>query len=175
MTPDPSQQNVHSTASSPGGVQPRRALRAIRALMNDPSDLPQVFAIIESLSGPAPGLLAHRFRRSSAGARLLHERPDITLLLEDREGLRSLPEGSLGRAYLAFVESENISAEGIRAASENRAVAPSDGNSAVAPADEQAFVKVRMRDTHDLWHALTGYKGDIIGEAALLGFIFAQT
>jgi len=32
-----------------------------------------------------------------------------------------------------------------------------------------------MRDTHDLWHALTGYKGDLIGEASLLGFILAQT
>src|SRR5262249_40534026 len=32
-----------------------------------------------------------------------------------------------------------------------------------------------MRDTHDLWHALTGYKGDLIGEASLLGFSLAQT
>jgi ubiquinone biosynthesis protein COQ4 len=32
-----------------------------------------------------------------------------------------------------------------------------------------------MRDTHDLWHVVTGYKGDLIGEASLLAFSFAQT
>jgi len=33
----------------------------------------------------------------------------------------------------------------------------------------------RMRDTHDLWHVVTGYKGDLVGEASLLAFLFAQT
>ena len=33
----------------------------------------------------------------------------------------------------------------------------------------------RMRDTHDLWHVVTGYKGDLVGEASLLAFTFAQT
>jgi ubiquinone biosynthesis protein COQ4 len=32
-----------------------------------------------------------------------------------------------------------------------------------------------MRDTHDLWHAAVGYSGDVLGETALLAFIFAQT
>ena len=37
------------------------------------------------------------------------------------------------------------------------------------------YISDRMRDTHDLWHAVTGYKGDLIGEASLLGFSLAQT
>ena len=32
----------------------------------------------------------------------------------------------------------------------------------------------RMRDTHDLWHAATGYKGDVVGELAVLAFTLAQ-
>lgn len=32
-----------------------------------------------------------------------------------------------------------------------------------------------MRDTHDLWHAVTGYKADVPGELGLLAFNFAQT
>jgi ubiquinone biosynthesis protein COQ4 len=32
-----------------------------------------------------------------------------------------------------------------------------------------------IRDSHDLWHVVTGYHGDLIGEAALLAFSFAQT
>ena len=33
----------------------------------------------------------------------------------------------------------------------------------------------RVRDTHDIWHVLTGYKADeSLGEAALVSFSFAQ-
>ena len=31
-----------------------------------------------------------------------------------------------------------------------------------------------MRDTHDVWHAATGYQGDVAGELALLAFTLAQ-
>jgi ubiquinone biosynthesis protein COQ4 len=148
--------------------EPRRAVRAIRALLRNPEDLPQVFTIIEALSGPAPARLEARFRGTPTGKRLLGAQPDIVAILEDREGLRRLPAGSLGRAYLAFVESENISAAGIRAAS-------AEGGFRPVRSSEHEFVKARMRDTHDLWHALTGYRGDLVGEAVLLSFLFAQT
>lgn len=32
-----------------------------------------------------------------------------------------------------------------------------------------------MRDTHDLWHTVTGYHGDLVGELSLLAFSFTQT
>ncbi|MEO1490022.1 MAG: Coq4 family protein, partial [Pseudomonadota bacterium] len=32
----------------------------------------------------------------------------------------------------------------------------------------------RLRDTHDLFHVLTGYGRDALGEASLLGFSYAQ-
>lgn len=105
---------------------------------------------------------------SQSGRRLLLGRPDIVPLLGDRDALRRLPEGSLGRAYLAFVESENISAAGILAADG----AGRTGERRYPPAQE--YMHHRLRDTHDLWHALTGYQGDVLGEAALLGFTLAQ-
>src|SRR3974390_2556273 len=77
-----------------------------------------------------------------------------------------MPEGSLGRAYLAFVESEGISAEGIRDASVK--------NRERSIPEAFAYLHCRMRDTHDLWHAATGYKGDVRGELALLAFTLAQ-
>jgi ubiquinone biosynthesis protein COQ4 len=33
----------------------------------------------------------------------------------------------------------------------------------------------RMRDSHDLWHVVTGYGRDLIGEASLLAFTYGQT
>jgi len=95
---------------------PRRALRAARILAADPDDLPQVFTIIESLSGGTLQRVSARIAHDPAGRRMIEQRPDIVNLLADREALARLPEGSLGRAYLAFVEREHISAEGIRSA-----------------------------------------------------------
>jgi ubiquinone biosynthesis protein COQ4 len=140
-----------------------RAARALGALLKDPDDLPQVFTLIESVSGTAPHRLLFRLRRTESGKRLLRDKPDIMPVLADRAGLHALPEGSLGRAYLAFVESEGISPEGIKTASEG-----------IKPPPAFAFLNMRMRDTHDLWHAATGYKGDVLGEASLLAFTLAQ-
>ena len=146
-----------------------RAGRALAALLRDPDDLPQVFTLIDSMSGTAPHRLLRRFKRSEVGARILRQEPDIVPLLADRDALRALPEGSLGRAYLAFVEAEGITAQGIRDAS-------TTGEATTGGYHAQAFryVHARMRDTHDVWHAATGYKGDVVGELALLAFTLAQ-
>lgn len=144
-----------------------RALRALGALVQNPDDTAQAFALIESLERSAERLL-RRFREDPAGAALLREKPEILPHLVDRDALRAMDEGSLGRAYLAFVESEGISAEGlVEAARAGERTAPID--------PDHAYLRARLRDTHDLWHAITGYRGDILGEAALLAFSFAQT
>lgn len=144
-----------------------RAGRALSALLRDPDDLPQVFTLIDSMSGTAPHRMLRGFQRTESGRRVLRERPDIVRVLADREALRALPEGTLGRAYLAFVESEGISAEGIRDASVH-------GEVAHRRPEAFDYLHQRMRDTHDLWHAATGYKGDVLGELALLAFSLGQ-
>jgi ubiquinone biosynthesis protein COQ4 len=155
--------------SNPFKFEAPKGLRAARALLANPDDLPQVFTLLEALSGDTLPRLERRLGSSETGRRLLKERPDIVRLLDDREALRRLPSGSLGRAYLAFVESENISAAGIKEA----AAQGIQGRDELPPG--QAYVHQRMRDTHDLWHAVTGYKGDVLGETALLAFTLAQT
>jgi ubiquinone biosynthesis protein COQ4 len=148
---------------------PLRALRAARNLIINPEDLPQVFTMIESLSGTTLSRITKRMAKEEGSARLLRERTDIVPTLVDRDALRRMPEGSLGRAYLAFVESENISAQGIL-----DAAAQGTSHLGDLPPD-LAYTHGRMRDTHDLWHALTGYKGDVLGELALIAFTYAQT
>ena len=46
-----------------------RAGRALAALMRDPDDLPQVFTLIDSMSGTAPHRMIRKLRRSTEGAR----------------------------------------------------------------------------------------------------------
>lgn len=151
------------------GLYPLRALRALRALIANPDDTSQVFTIIESLSGRAPLRVTDRFARDPDGARLLAERPDILSLLRDRAALERMPAGSLAHAYLAFLDREGITADGLVRASEDGATG------AFELGRDFEYVSDRLRDTHDLWHAVTGYQGDVVGETALLAFSVAQT
>lgn len=144
-----------------------RAGRALAALLRNPEDLPQVFTLIDSISGTAPHRLLLGFKLRESGRRILRDRPDILPRLADRTALRALPNGSLGRAYLAFVESEGISPEGIRDAS-------GEGTAAPSRSEVFGYLRARMRDTHDLWHAVTGYQGDVLGELSILAFTLGQ-
>jgi ubiquinone biosynthesis protein COQ4 len=152
--------------SDEGGFHPLEAWRALRALSNDPDDTAQVFRIVRAL--PSGDRVVRRLRRTESGARLLAERPSLLAALSDRDALLAMPEGSLGRAYGEFMTSEQISADGLVAASV-------DGGDARLVSEEQRFVGERLRDMHDLWHVVTGYGRDLLGEAALLAFTFAQT
>jgi len=148
-------------------LRPLTAVRAIRDLFANPNDTQYVFEIIEALQGPSLMRLRDRLRQSEQGRRLLSERPDLVPLLNDRDGLRALPDGSLGRAYLAFVEAEGISADGLVGASVGTRREDEDA--------ELRWIRDWLRDTHDLWHAVLGYEGDLVGEAALLAFTHYET
>lgn len=149
--------------------RPFVALRALGALSADPDDLPKVFTIIESLPGRSAEHLTAGFHACAQGRQLLAAKPDLGARLADRAALRAMPEGSLGRAYAELMDREGITPEGIVAAS----VAGRDERLDKTP--EHAFIADRMRDTHDLWHVVTGYGMDLLGEAALLCFILPQT
>lgn len=150
-------------------MQPKRALKALWKLLADPNDTAQVFTIIESLAGRSQLELYNRFLSEPSGQRLLQDRPQILEKLADRAYLESLPAGSLGRAYLAFLDREGITPDGLVEASVEGHAMELD------PESEPEYIRSRLRDTHDLWHAVTGYEGDVLGELALLAFSTAQT
>jgi ubiquinone biosynthesis protein COQ4 len=148
-------------------IRPLAALRAIRALIANPDDTALVFEIIEALSGRSRTRVFDRFRRTESGQRLLAARPNLLAQLTDRAALLALPAGTLGRTYGEFMSREQISADGLVEASE-------DWLRHDIPADRRWFAD-RLRDTHDLWHVVTGYGRDLVGEASLLAFTYAQT
>lgn len=145
------------------------AWAGIRALISNPDDTPQVFKIIRALAGNSNEQQFERFLRSEHGPAVLAEGRSLVDRLSDREYLESLPDGSLGRAYADFTAREQITPAGLVDASES-----------VAQADEEdlcpqrALFGARLRDSHDLWHVLTGYGRDLFGEAALLAFTYRQ-
>lgn len=147
--------------------RPLEALRALRVLSRDPDATGEVFKIVAALSGDTQLRIARRLGQSEAGQKLLREGRSLLPVLLDRARLRTLPEESLGRAYLQFCERHGITADGLVAASR-------EGDMSALSQEEQ-FVHARMRDIHDLMHVVTGYQTDLVGEASVLAFTVAQT
>jgi ubiquinone biosynthesis protein COQ4 len=154
---------------APDRVRPIEAFRALGALFRDPDDTSQVFRVIRALSGRSGERGFQRFAHSEAGARILEQRSVLREKLENREQLLALPAGSLGRAYAAFMDREHLSAGGLVGASDESR----REDSLLDP--ERALYTERLRDMHDLWHVVTGYERDLLGEAALLAFTYKQT
>ena len=153
-----------------GRIHPIPAWRSLQRLIANPDDTARVFEIIDALSGNNDQTLFKRFRGTETGRRVLAEERDILATLSARDALLELPFGSLGHTYAEFMGREQISADGLvdASASAGKKDAPE------LPPDRQ-LVGARLRDMHDLWHVVTGYQRDLVGEAALLAFTYAQT
>ena len=155
------------TASIPTDTRlhPFKAMRAFRVL-RDTGDTRQVFVILRAMRGNALTKTFRRFARSAVGQKVLAERRNLFPLLTDHDALRRLPDGSLGRAYLAFMEEEQLSAQGLVQASESWEDDP-------MPPDVDLF-RARLRELHDVSHVVTGYGRDPLGELCLLAFTYRQ-
>jgi ubiquinone biosynthesis protein COQ4 len=156
----------------PGGshfaYRPREAWGALKALLANPEETQHVFTIVRALSGKTLLRGYNRFTGTQTGRAVLEEQRDLIAVLDNRPLLRSLPEGSLGRHYLAFVEREELTADGLVEASLAEGAQPN-----VNP--NFARYASRLRDMHDLWHVTCGYGRDVAGEVCLLAFTMAQT
>jgi len=146
-----------------------RAYNAVRALIADKEDTTQVFEIMRALSGQSVPKAYRRLLKSENGGRLAVRQTELAGMLDDHDTLRQLPEDSVGRTYLAFVEAQNISAEGLAQASEEVEDIVMDAQ------HPYAWFGRRLRDVHDIWHVLTGYNRDALGESCLVAFSYAQT
>jgi ubiquinone biosynthesis protein COQ4 len=160
---------VSEATQNPYRIQPLRALKAVRALIADKEDTAQVFEIVTSLAGRTLPKGYLKLLRTPDGGRIAYEHAELAPILDDHDSLRALPEGSVGRAYLDFVESQQLTAEGLVEAS--REVEDQDPD-ALHP---YAWYGRRIRDIHDIWHVLTGYGRDALGESCVVAFTYAQT
>jgi ubiquinone biosynthesis protein COQ4 len=145
----------------------RRAWDAIKILVADSARTDQVFVLLDALGGPTDEAEFQKFATDPRGRRQLIERPDLLASLSDHEALRALPEGSFGRTYLGFMEAAGLNAKDLIEAEEAGTVAQADLD------PDRRWLADRGRDSHDLWHVLTGYGRDEAGEVGLLAFTYA--
>ncbi|MEL6258871.1 MAG: Coq4 family protein [Pseudomonadota bacterium] len=152
-----------------GRLRPFTAMGRMRRLIADKEDTEQVFHIIEALGGKALERDLARFAASAHAPHMLRTKPSLPALLDDHANLRRLPIGSVGQAYVDFMEREGLTAAGLVDESEKFKQGKRRFD------DDLEWYADRLRDTHDLFHVLTGYGRDPLGEACLLAFSYSQS
>jgi ubiquinone biosynthesis protein COQ4 len=159
----------HPVATPRNRIRPMDALRALRALARSGgADYHQAAAFMSATEGRSGQRAFARFAASPSGARLLRQRPPLRDMLGgDRVMLAAMPEGTLGRAYHAFMSAYGSSAEGM-------AELGQVGQQRPMTDDERWFTE-RMNTLHDVRHVLAGYGQEPLGELCLLAFRFAQS
>ncbi len=148
--------------------RPIKAWRHMQNLIADKEDTEQVFHIIEALNGGSTRKDFMRFMASENGPRLLEQRSFLPDILDDHAPLKSLPIGTVGRTYVEFMEREGLTAHGLVEESLSNRQEHENFD------DDLLWYVNRLRDTHDMYHVLTGYGRDALGEDALLGYTHGQ-
>lgn len=145
----------------------KTAFAAIRKLLNNGDDTTQVFLIMRALNvGNAPKNYA-RFIATAEGGRMAYERVELARKFSDPAYVAAFAPGTVGAGYRDFLAATGHTAAGLveisKVISEDEMLHP------------YAWFGRRVRDTHDIWHVLNGYRADeSLGEAALVAFSYAQ-
>lgn len=140
--------------------QMRRTLDAFnQLLLSDSGDTDKVFDVADSMRiGPAQQEAVRWLRRDPRMAALMDERylkPSPWSI----EELRRYPEGSLGRVLGSELQVRGFDPEFYRR---------------VDVVDDGTYVELRWRQTHDLWHVITGFETDEMGEIGLQAVYLVQ-
>ncbi|MFZ5618092.1 MAG: Coq4 family protein [Pseudomonadota bacterium] len=143
---------------------------AIRLILNK-DDTRQVFEVVTALSRNSGRRLFERFIATPYGRRVVTEPVKLEGILGDFPRLRAMPEGSFGRAYVDFMNEAGFTPQGLIDAAEEAGVALKEYPELAE--FRRAFTHLEV--SHDLWHVITGYGRDPLGEICNLVFTRRQT
>jgi ubiquinone biosynthesis protein COQ4 len=141
-------------------------LAAVRLIRNT-QDTRQVALLEIAAGGYSRKHLFQRFVKSATGRAVIQERRSLIKTLDDHEYLRTLPENSLGRHYLAHMQREGLSVQGLY-----DATPAVNAHIAEKPEAVQIFLNYSIRCSHDLHHVLVGYGRDELGEACVVAMAY---
>lgn len=155
-------------------TQWQRGLRYLRALMKEPDATANALDLQFALGGRDLEAGFQHMLRDPGGRLLLAERPDLLAVVSDRARLAAMPPQSVGRALLDYFDRFGFDPASLVALW--REVQDrwerEEGEPRVDPA--RAWFGERSLLLHDLFHVLSGYDADQVGEASLLGFSLGQ-
>ena len=136
-------------------------MRSLWTIARDPGRLDAVLRLGEAVNRPALPHVRSLFARDGEPTAILTERPLIVEGHVDFDALERLPDGTLGREYVRFLRTNGITPEVFR-------------ETPAGYGARAAYVAQRLRQTHDVWHVVTGYAPDVDGELRLQAFSLAQ-
>lgn len=130
-------------------------LRAFRRLIDNPADPLEGPIFQMCVEHALMRKLARDLGRHAEGRRLLAERPRLNARTVSLAAMSSYPPESLGYAYAAYFDEHRIT--------------PFDPPKLRVDTIED-YVATRLREVHDIFHVITGYGTDDIGELELQWF-----
>jgi ubiquinone biosynthesis protein COQ4 len=149
-------------ATLPRRTRLRRAMTSLGRAVADPTRTEEVLTFSLYLNAGTAQRRVDRFFAEPTAATLYAERRSIDSHAVDLAALAALPPGTLGHEYARFLSSRGLSPDLFQAP-------PEVGD------PRFAYVAQRFRQTHDLWHVITGCDTDAASEVALQAFTFGQT
>lgn len=162
---------AYTTVMTKRRLKPLKAYKHMRKLIADKEDTTQVFYIIEALDGNNLAKDHGKFMQRPEGQARYNDHRELVPLLDDHDRWKKLPQGTVGRAYVDFMEREGLSAQGLvdeytRFGKSIADFYPND--------PDIVWYGDRRRDVHDMMHVLTDYGRDALGEACVLNFTHSQ-
>jgi ubiquinone biosynthesis protein COQ4 len=131
-----------------------RGWRAALALLRNPNELDEVFALDRAMPKDALARLVAAARAHPEGAAALRDRPRVAI---DLPSLRALPAGTFGRAVAEFFDANGL----------DPAAIPRQ-----AVTDDASYIHAHLYETHDVWHVATGF-GTTVAEELGLQAVYA--
>jgi ubiquinone biosynthesis protein COQ4 len=125
-----------------------------------------------ALAGPTVLREFEAFASHPVGRALLAEEPrrDLNAFLADADRLRRMPDNSLAAAYLRY-----MGGVGMASADDFLQAAGIDEKARrFGWTEDQLFFVKRMANSHDLFHVVTGYGRDVVGEVGVDAFTAGQ-
>lgn len=140
-----------------GPLDALRALYRLARLVQDPNRLDEVFEMADALGKPeALNPIVEQIAKDPFVAKAFDEKHRIVVALP---ALRRLPEGTLGRAFAAHMDAAKLDPSALPT---------------LPDSDRVLYFRAHLYETHDIWHAVTGFGVDFVGELGLQGFYLAQ-
>jgi ubiquinone biosynthesis protein COQ4 len=134
-------------------------LRAFRRLIHNPADPLQGPIFQMCVEHSLLRKLSRRFERHAEGRRLLAERPRLNATCVSLATMAAHPPRSLAHAYVDYFDANGIT--------------PFDPPLLPVETSED-YVATRLREVHDVFHIVTGYGTDQLGELELQWFNFGN-
>ena len=134
-------------------------LKGVLLLVKDPTLTESVYDIEDGMKQSEAMKVATKFMLAEpeiaalAQEKYLAPIPDIPQLLQ-------YPTDSLGHAYATYISTSGFDPAFYRSMSID---------------DDTSYLLLRLRQTHDIWHVVTGFSTDVPGELGLKAFELAQT